>query len=76
MKKVEKSSHSGVDLIPLWGWLLIFLVPLILSEYMFYIVGRLFNLIAFPIAWISFWIVIMWLSDWKIFKKGRNGRNK
>jgi hypothetical protein len=55
--------------IPLWGWLLIFLVPLALSEYMFSMVGRTFNMILFPVVWIAFWIVIMQRAGWPILKK-------
>lgn len=55
--------------IPLWGWLLIFLLPLIMSEYMFYVAGRTFSMILFPVAWIGFWIALMQRSGWPIFKK-------
>ena len=55
--------------IPLWGWLLIFLVPLALSEYMFSMVGRTVNMILFPVVWIAFWVVIMQRSGWPILKK-------
>jgi hypothetical protein len=54
--------------IPLWAWALIFLVPLIFSEYMFYMVGRTLNMILFPVVWIAFWIVIMQRSGWSILK--------
>jgi hypothetical protein len=66
----DKDSHSSLrDFIPIWGWILIFLIPLLLSEFMFYVASRWFNLIAFPIVWIAFWWIIMYRSDWKIFKK-------
>ena len=55
--------------IPLWGWILIFLLPLIMSEYMFYVAGRTFSMILFPVAWIGFWIALMQRSGWPIFKK-------
>jgi hypothetical protein len=60
------------DWIPLWGWILIFLVPLALSEYMFYMVGRMVNLILFPVVWTAFWIVIMQRSGWPILKKRKH----
>jgi hypothetical protein len=56
--------------IPLWGWILIFLLPLILSEFMFYMVGRVASMIMFPVAWIGFWLALMKRSHWSILKKG------
>ena len=35
--------------IPLWGWIVIFLVPLIISEFMFYTAGRRVTMILFPV---------------------------
>ena len=57
------------DRIPLWGWILIFLVPLILSEFMFYRVERWPSMIIFPLAWIGFWAAMMQRSGWPILKK-------
>jgi len=59
--------------IPLWGWVLIFLVPLVSSELMFYRVGRVVSMILFPVAWIGFWVVVMQQSGWPILK-GRKKR--
>lgn len=59
--------------IPLWGWLLIFLVPLLISEYMFYVAGRTASMIVFPVAWIGFWIALMQRSGWPIFKRRKDG---
>jgi len=61
------------DRIPLWGWILIFLVPLILSEFMFYRVGRTASIVIFPLAWIGFWAAMMQRSGWAILKK-RKGK--
>jgi len=58
--------------VPLWGWILIFLAPLVLSEYMFYMVGRMVNMILFPVVWTAFWIVIMQRSGWPILKKRKH----
>ncbi|RLC69585.1 MAG: hypothetical protein DRI52_08605 [Chloroflexi bacterium] len=58
--------------IPLWGWVLIFLVPLAISEYMFYVVGRWASMILFPIVWVGFWIAIMQRSGWVILKKHKD----
>jgi len=77
-KEIKEEKRENIpnryDLIPLWGWLLIFLLPLAFSEYMFYVAKRLFSIIAFPIAWVAFWLVIMYRSDWRIFKKGKRGQ--
>ncbi|MDY7041343.1 MAG: hypothetical protein SVX38_10820 [Chloroflexota bacterium] len=59
--------------IPLWGWVLIFLVPLIMSEYMFYVVGRGMSMILFPVAWIGFWITLMHRAGWPILKRRKDG---
>ncbi len=55
--------------IPLWGWALIFVVPLLASEYMFYRVGRTMSMVLFPIAWVAFWVTLMRRGGWSIFKK-------
>ena len=55
--------------IPLWGWFLIFILPLVFSEYMFYVVGKWFNMIVFPVAWVGFWLLVMYLGGWPIFIK-------
>ncbi len=62
--------------IPLWGWILIFLVPLIISEFMFYNTpGRTVSMILFPLAWIGFWVTIMNRSGWPIIKKRNKKHN-
>ena len=58
--------------IPLWGWILIFVVPLILSEYMFYVAGKRVSMILFPLAWIGFWATMMQRSGWQILKKRKD----
>jgi hypothetical protein len=58
--------------IPLWGWVLIFLVPLLISEYMFWQVGRTMSMVLFPVAWIGFWFVVMRRSGWAILKKSKD----
>ena len=40
------------------AWALVFILPLALSEYMFYVGGRTANMVMFPIAWAGFWITI------------------
>ncbi len=55
--------------IPLWGWVLIFILPLVVSEIMFYMVGRTVNMILFPLAWAGFWFIIMHRSGWPILKR-------
>jgi hypothetical protein len=61
-------TSTAFEWVPLWGWVLIFLVPLIVSEIMFWNVGRIPSMIMFPIAWIGFWYVTMERSGWPIWK--------
>ncbi|MBC7250035.1 MAG: hypothetical protein H5T62_07105 [Anaerolineae bacterium] len=74
-RQTQKPAQSQEELprkftwIPLWGWLLIFLLPLIMSEYMFYVAGRTASMILFPVVWVGFWIALMQRSGWPIFKK-------
>lgn len=65
----EEKRRRKFSWIPLWGWVLIFLVPLVISEVMFYMVGRTVNMILFPLAWVGFWFIIMQRSGWPILKK-------
>jgi hypothetical protein len=67
--KDQEEQSRKFEWIPLWGWILIFLLPLILSEFMFYQVGRLPSMVIFPLAWIGFWAAMMHRSDWPILKK-------
>jgi len=55
--------------IPLWGWILVFLVPLALSEYMFYVADRHASMAIFPVVWIGFWSIMMERSGWSIIKR-------
>jgi hypothetical protein len=57
--------------IPVWGWVLIFALPLITSELMFYAAGRWASMILFPVVWIGFWAAILWRTDWAILKRQR-----
>lgn len=68
----QEERASKFRWIPLWGWILIFLIPLVLSEYMFYVAGRTMSMVLFPLAWIGFWGALMQRSGWPILK----GRNK
>ncbi len=55
--------------IPRWGWVLIFLVPLVTSEYMFFRVGKTASMVMFPIAWVAFWITLLQRGGWSILKR-------
>lgn len=55
--------------IPLWGWVAIFVVPLVISEFMFYRVGRRWSMVLFPIAWVGFWASRLYRSGWAILRK-------
>jgi len=68
----QEEQPRKFDWIPLWGWVLIFLLPLITSEYMFYVAGRWASMILFPIVWIGFWVSIMHRAGWPILKKRRD----
>lgn len=68
----EEEQPRKFGWIPLWGWILIFLVPLILSEFMFYRAGRSPSMIIFPLAWIGFWAAMMQRSGWPILKKRKD----
>lgn len=65
----QKQQQERFSWIPLWGWVLIFLVPLVISELMFYRAGRGFSMILFPLAWIGFWVAVMQRSGWPILRK-------
>ncbi len=51
-----------------WIRLAVFLVPLIVSEIMFLAVGRIWNAVIFPIAWIGFFYFQMKRGGWNVFK--------
>jgi hypothetical protein len=67
--RAEEERRRKFGWIPLWGWILIFIMPLAISEGMFYVAGRIPNMILFPLAWIGFWIIVMSRSGWPILKK-------
>jgi hypothetical protein len=66
----QEEQSGQFSWIPLWGWILIFVAPLAMSEFMFYTAGRTASMILFPVGWIGFWITIMHRSGWPIIKKG------
>lgn len=72
--KPEQEQSVAFDWIPLWGWALIFFLPLIASEFMFYVAGRKASMIVFPVAWVGFWLSMMYRSGWAIFKNKGNGK--
>jgi len=51
-----------------WIRLSVFLVPLLLSEIMFWHAGRLWEVIIFPIAWVGFFYFQMRRGGWNVFK--------
>jgi hypothetical protein len=73
-RKEKREQESSFDWIPLWGWVLIFMIPLLISEFMFWNVGKIPSMIIFPIAWIGFWYAIMERSGWPILKNQGDGR--
>jgi len=73
MSQPQEEQPRKFTWIPPWGWILIFLLPLLVSEYMFYVAGRTMSMVLFPVAWIGFWFVIMQRAGWPIFKKRKGG---
>jgi hypothetical protein len=71
-EKEDQPTSTAFQWIPLWGWVLIFLVPLLYSEFMFWKVGRTFSMILFPIAWVGFWYVMMQRSGWPMLKNRKS----
>ncbi len=63
LKKDEIQESEGF---PVWVWWALFLLPLIASEFMFYIGGRGWSMLIFPIAWIGFWYTVMDRAGWPI----------
>lgn len=70
-KENKENEKEKFGWIPLWGWVLIFTLPLVLSLFMFWRVGRIPSMILFPIAWVGFWYALLERSDWKILKNVR-----
>ena len=70
--KDQEEQPGKFDQIPLWGWILIFLVPLIASEFMFCRVEKWHSMVIFPLAWIGFWAAMMQRSGWPILKKRKD----
>jgi hypothetical protein len=68
----QEEQPRKYEWIPLWGWVLIFLLPLIASEFMFYRVERWASMVIFPLAWIGFWAAMMHRSGWSILKKRKD----
>lgn len=70
-----EEQSSQYEWIPFWGWILIFLVPLALSEYMFYVADRRPSMILFAVAWIGFFVTIMHRAGWPIIKRRSEKQN-
>ncbi len=64
----QQEEKRSFEWMPLWGWVLIFLLPLIASELMFWNVGKIPSMVLFPIAWVGFWYVTMERAGWPILK--------
>lgn len=67
----EQPAPRKYAWIPLWGWVLIFALPLVASEFMFYVAGHWGSMVLFPVAWIGFWATMMWRTDWVLLKRGQ-----
>ena len=51
-----------------WIRLAVFLVPLILSEFMFLNVGKRLNAVIFPVVWVAFFYFQMKRGGWNVFR--------
>jgi hypothetical protein len=70
--ETQKDQYAWI---PLWGWILIFLVPFALSEYMFYVAERRISMALFAVAWVGFWVTIMQRAGWPMIKKRGQRQN-
>ena len=64
----ELKSASAKQPPRYWVRLMVFLIPLIISELMFLRVGKVWEVIIFPIAWVGFFYFQMKRGGWNIFK--------
>ena len=64
----KQEEKRALEWMPLWGWVLLFLLPLLVSEFMFWNVGKIPSMIMFPIAWVGFWYVTMERAGWPILR--------
>lgn len=71
-EEAPETASPAFQWIPLWGWALIFLVPLLVSELMFWNVGKTTSMVLFPIAWAGFFYVMMQRSGWPILKNRKS----
>ncbi len=49
---------------PWWFWAAIIVLPLVMSEIMFYMAGRRLSMIIFPFIWVGFWMAIGYRAGW------------
>lgn len=68
----EETKENLFARLPLWVSVLLFILPLLASEFMFHRVDRRLSMILFPIAWVGFWIAMMERSGWPILKRGKD----
>lgn len=68
----QQEEKRAFEWVPLWGWVLIFLLPLIASELMFWNVGKIASMILFPVAWVGFWYVTMERAGWPMLKNRKD----
>ncbi len=49
---------------PWWFWVAIIVLPLVMSEIMFYMAGRWLSMWVFPVIWLGFWAAIAYRAGW------------
>ncbi len=65
-REKEKLEPNQKRQWPRWVWWTLFLLPLLASELMFYVGGRGWSMLIFPLAWIGFWYTTMDRVGWPI----------
>ncbi len=55
-----------------WQFALLFIIPFILAEVLFYFGGRPVSMMIFPFLWVGFWAALLWANDWVPLKKPKS----
>lgn len=57
------------------GFALLFIIPFILAELLFYFGERQFSMMLFPFLWVGFWAALLWANDWVPLRKPKTKKN-
>ena len=58
-----------------WQFALLFIIPFILAEMLFFFGGRPVSMVLFPFLWVGFWAALLWANDWSPLKKTKAEKN-